>query len=344
MPKRYPRLRLAQFDYRVPSQAIAQKPIRPRDHSRLLVMDRQTGVLQHRHFFDLPQFLQPGDVLVFNNSKVFPARLMARKETGGKLEVFLLRPRHGKTWEVLIGGKIRRIGMRLRFGRGLSGVISKQGSAGVWQVRFSALPDRVRRIAELIGSTPTPPYIKRAARLPDYQTVYAGPIGSVAAPTAGFHFTKRLLLKLKRMGVQLEYVTLHVGFGTFQPITTDDITKHRMHREHAVVDGGTARRIHQAKKEGRRVIAVGTTSVRVLETALARKHIGAFQGWINTYIYPGYGFRMTDAMITNFHVPQSSLLLLVSAFAGREKILRAYRSGLRRGYRFHSFGDAMLMV
>ncbi len=336
-------MRRSLFFYHLPQDRIAQRPIRPRDHSRLLVMDRRQHRLQHRHFYDLPKFLRSGDVLVFNNSKVFSARLAAHKASGGKLEVFLLRPYRGNTWEVLIGGKVRRVGAELRIGSKLRGTVIKRLAAGVWHVRFTMPPKAVYRIANQIGSTPTPPYIKQASRLADYQTVYAGPVGSVAAPTAGFHFTNRLLRQLRQMGVQQEYVTLHVGLGTFQPVKVDDITQHQMHPEFVEVDQATARRIHTARREGRRIIAVGTTSVRVLETALATARPRAFHGWVNTFIYPGYRFRMVDGMITNFHLPESTLLMLVSAFAGRKRILDAYHKAIQRGYRFYSFGDGVLI-
>ncbi len=336
-------MRRSLFSYHLPQSRIAQTPLRPRDHSRLLVLDRSAERLRHQRFYDLPQFLRPGDVLVFNNSKVFPARLAARKSTGGKLEILLLRPCQGRVWEVMIGGKVRRAGQRFRVGDQLHGTVTRQLAGGVWHVRFDQSPAHVRAIAAEMGSAPTPPYIKRAARLSDYQTVYARHEGSVAAPTAGFHFTKALLHKLDRMGVQREEVTLHVGLGTFQPVTADDITEHQMHAEFVSVNLAAARRIRAAKQAGRRIIAVGTTSVRVLETALATKQPQAYHGMVNTFIYPGYQFQMVDGMITNFHLPESTLLMLVSAFAGRTRIINAYKKAIRRGYRFYSFGDAMLL-
>lgn len=342
-------MRLSNFNYDLPPRRIAQAPLHRRDQSRLMVLDRRTGRCQHRRFFELPRLLAPGDVLVMNNSRVFPARLVGRTMAGGYREIFLLHPVRGHVWEVLIGGRMRQPGATLWCGRGLRGTVVGRRPGGIWHMRFSLPPSRVYAIAELIGQTPTPPYIKRPASRAEYQTVYASrsQIGSVAAPTAGFHFTVRLLNQLKRMGVQLEYVTLHVGFGTFQPVTTPDITRHQMHAEYAAVDRGTMQRIHQAQQEKRRIIAVGTTAVRVLETVCGQRTTAdsqkGFGGWINTYLYPGYRFRMVDAMITNFHLPQSTLLMLVAAFAGRRHILAAYQKAIRRGYRFYSFGDAMFI-
>lgn len=336
-------MRRSLFSFHLPTSRIAQAPIRPRDHSRLIVMDRTRPRLRHRHFYDLPHFLRSGDVLVFNNSKVFPARLAAQKISGGTLEIFLLRPWRGYIWEVLIGGKVRRPGTEIVVAKGLRGQVIRQRPGGVWHIRFYQSPSRVREIATEIGETPTPPYIKRATRLANYQTVYARHEGSVAAPTAGFHFTTSLLARLDRMGVQREEVTLHVGLGTFQPVKADDIIQHHMHAEYVSVDRATARRIHMARQEGRRIIAVGTTSVRTLETALATTQPRAYHGMINTFIYPGYQFQMVDGLITNFHLPESTLLMLVSAFAGRKRVLDAYTKAIRRGYRFYSFGDAMLI-
>lgn len=334
-------MKTATFDYSLPHSLIAQSPVSPRDYSRLLVFDRTAQKVVHDHFYNLGQYLRPGDVLVFNDTKVFPARLYGRKETGGQVEVFLLRPLRGKVWEVLIGGKVRREGMSISFKRGLECMVIKKLEAGMWHVRFNTTPKQVLAIAQQIGTTPTPPYIKKASSLARYQTVYAKHAGSVAAPTAGFHFTKRLLAELKKKGVHFEYVTLHVGFGTFQPVKVDDIRKHHMHAEYAVISPQVATRLKQAKKEGRRIIAVGTTSVRVLETE-GHKTTG-HRGWISTFIYPGYRFRMVDAMITNFHLPKSTLIMLVSAFAGRENVLRLYKTAVQKKYRFFSFGDGMLI-
>ncbi|MFA5051955.1 MAG: tRNA preQ1(34) S-adenosylmethionine ribosyltransferase-isomerase QueA [Patescibacteria group bacterium] len=340
------------FDYHLPHSRIAQSPASPRDSSRLLVFNRTLNTVTHDRFNHLPAYVQSGDVLVFNDTKVFPARLFGKKETGGRIEVFLLRPVGGRTWEVLIGGKVRRVGMKISFNLSLRCEAVKRLEAGMWQVRFNKAPKQVSAIADKIGSTPTPPYIKKLAPMSVYQTVYAKKIGSVAAPTAGFHFTKRLLAGLKKKGVQFEYVTLHVGLGTFQPVKVENIEKHRMHAEYAEISKNTLNHLRQAKKEGRRIIAVGTTSVRVLETIGSRK--AGYKGLVNTFIYPGYRFRMVDAMITNFHLPKSTLLMLVSAFAkapadrsvfaGLRKILGVYKIAIRKKYQFYSFGDGMLLT
>lgn len=314
----------------------------PRDHSRLLVMGRKNGSLHHRHFFDLPEFLQKGDVLVFNNSKVFPARLIGAKPTGGKIEVFLLRSVRSGLWEVLIGGKVKKIGLPIYFAKGLIGEIVSQRK-DTWHIRFNKSGKALDHIIAAIGKTPTPPYIKKHSKLTDYQTIYADDekVGSVAAPTAGFHFTKSLMHTLKQQGIQTEFVTLHVGLGTFAPVKTARIEDHNMHPEFVEINDDTMKRLRQAKKERRRIIAVGTTSVRVLESVWEKRK--GYRGFINCFIYPGYHFKATDAMITNFHLPKSTLLMLVSAFAGRVNILRAYQNAIRKKYRFYSFGDAMFI-
>ena len=358
-------MKLALFDYYLPKNLIAQKPARPRDHSRLMVVDRQTKRISHRHFFDLPEYLHKGDVLVLNNTKVFPARLWAKKEkTGGKIEVLLLKQIRNSVWEGLIGGKIRKEGMILQFGHGLDGAVIKKMADGIWQIKFNKRTKEFWRIINQIGEAPTPPYIKLKTKSSktkvlvkeNYQTVFANKIGSVAAPTAGLHFTKKLLKQLKKQGVQIEYITLHVGFGTFQPVKEKDIEKHQMHPEWVEVGREGIDRLKKAKEEGRRIIAVGTTSVRVLETLFRNgkrntKHEMLntkykkrnFRGWANTFIYPGYQFQFIDAMITNFHLPKSTLLMLVSAWASRKFILDCYKKAIRKKYRFYSFGDAMLI-
>lgn len=343
----------------MPKNLIAQKPVKPRDHSRLLVFNRKTKKVIHDHFYNLGKYLKQGDVLVLNNSKVFPARLWGKKETGGKIEVFLLKKVKEKIWEVLIGGKGRRVGLEISFPKGLKCEITEKLPAGIWQVRFNCSGRRFEYIINQIGVAPTPPYIKQGILRGNkgyqgllreqYQTVYAKKVGSVAAPTAGFHFTKQLINKLKKQGIQFEYVTLHVGYGTFQPVKVDDIEKHKMHPEYVEVDKNMIKRLIEAKKEGRRIIVVGTTSVRVLEslvyglrsTGYSQK---GFKDWINTFIYPGYRFKFVDTMITNFHLPKSTLLMLVSAFAGRKNILDIYKQAIKRKYRFYSFGDGMLIV
>jgi S-adenosylmethionine:tRNA ribosyltransferase-isomerase len=329
------------FDYYLPRQLIAQSPAKPRDSSRLLVYYRKTKKVIHDHFYNVGKYLRAGDVLVLNNSKVFPARLWGRKPTGGKMEVFMLKKVKGKLWEVLIGGKARRVGLEIKFPRGLKCKIIKKLPAGIWQARFNFSGQRFDNIISKIGSAPTPSYIKQRSNLKDYQTVYAQKTGSVAAPTAGFHFTKSLIAKIKKQGIQFEYVTLHVGYGTFQPVKVNEIEKHKMHPEFVEVDKDTIKRLREAKKQGRRIVAVGTTSVRVLESVYNKR---GFKGWINTFIYPGYRFKFVDAMITNFHLPKSTLLILVSALVGRKNILKIYKKAINKKYRFYSFGDAMLIV
>lgn len=341
-------MKLSLFDYYLPRQLIAQSPAKPRDSSRLLVYNRKTKKVIHDHFYNIGKSLKAGDVLVLNNSKVFPARLWGRKTTGGKMEVFLLKKVKGKIWEVLVGGKNRRVGLEIIFPRGLKCQIIKKLPVGIWRVSFNFSGRRFDNIISKIGSAPTPPYIKKKSNLKDYQTVYAQKTGSVAAPTAGFHFTKSLMAKLKKRGVQFEYVTLHVGYGTFQPVKVGEIEKHKMHPEFAEADRNTIERLREAKKQGRRIVAVGTTSVRVLESVYRLRTTDyspyGFRGWINTFIYPGYRFKFVDAMITNFHLPKSTLIMLVSALAGRKNILGIYQQAINKKYRFYSFGDAMLIV
>ncbi len=464
-------MRLEDFNYDLPKKLIAQKPISPRDRSRLLVIRRgttnsahpnenkRTGEMEHKHFYDIVNYLQAGDVLVLNNTKVMPARLIGKKaETGGRVEIFLLKKDNfvlssrpcasqgrdplnvvyktskrflanarndnsDEVWQCLVGGKKRKENLQVEFAGGLKAKIVKNNYDGTWEVKFNKSGAAFMKIVERIGRVPLPPYIKRdsIASLQNdkdkYQTIYADEtkLGSVAAPTAGFHFTKKLISRLKRKGVQFEYVTLQVGLGTFAPVKTDDITKHKMHAEYVEADKNTIERIMQAKLEGRRVIAVGTTSARALESlfknysrtchgeepvcrqagvrqfhasvipgltrdlwvsslnafldcgseaAMTRKKIASlssvarndknYSGWTDIYIYPGYNFKVVDALITNFHLPKSTLLMLVSAYAkapadksvlaGRNKIFKAYRSAIKKKYRFYSYGDAMLII
>ncbi len=334
------------FDYYLPRELIAQEPITPRDTSKLLVFDKKTKAIKHDRFLNLIKYLRTDDVLVFNNTKVFPARLFGHKETGGKIEVFLLRNIDSYKWEVLIGGKIRQEGMKLLFDKGLNAKVVKKLSVGVWQIVFNKPKNKLFKIVEKIGHTPTPPYVKKEAKLNDYQTVYAEKVGSVAAPTAGFHFTKRLLGKLKKQGIQMEYVTLHVGYGTFQPLKVKDITKHKIHEEFAEVKNQVIKRLYRAKQDGRRVIAVGTTTVRVLESVFKKRKpslIKSYKGWLDIFIYPGYKYKFVDAMITNFHLPKSSLLMLISAFIGRQNTISIYKKAVKLKYRFYSFGDGMFL-
>lgn len=351
-------MRIENFDYFLPKDLIAQKPIRPRDHSRLLVLDRKTQKIKHNFFYSLPNYLQKGDLLVFNNSKVFPARLWSKKQpAGGKIEVLLLKKISQKIWEILLGGKSRKVGLEIIFSPRLNARVTKQKQDGIWEIKFNLGGKKFDQEIKKIGQVPTPPYIKQKSNLKDYQTIYATKIGSVAAPTAGFHFTKNLINKLKKKGVQFEYVTLHVGFGTFQPVKIEDIEKHDMHPEFVEIKKEVIQRLWKAKKEGRRTIAVGTTSVRALETVMgrARSPDRALKGWINLFIYPGYKFKFVDALITNFHLPKSTLLMLVAAFLqsrgmkasathGINSLKRIYRLAIRKKYRFYSFGDAMLII
>ncbi len=341
-------MKLSLFNYHLPKELIAQKPIRPRDRSQLLVLDRKSGRIEHRHFYDIADYLKPGDVLVLNNSKVFPARLIGRKPTGGKVEVFLLNQINSNTWSCLLGGKGRRVGLSITAGgqtfARLRGVIMKRFPDGIWHIQFNYSGTKLQSLINQCGQAPTPPYVKRLSNLTEYQTVYAQKTGSVAAPTAGFHFTKQLLTKIKKLGVQIEYLTLHVGYGTFQPVKENLIEKHKMHPELIEIDKATHQRLIKAKREGRRIIAAGTTVVRTLESLSISKPINqSISKPINLFIYPDYKFKWADAMITNFHLPKSTLIMLVSAFAGRTKILKAYNQAIKKQYRFYSFGDAMLI-
>lgn len=346
---------LTDYSYHLPQSRIAQRPAHPRDHSRLLILDRKKDKLAHKHFYDLPSLLNKGDVLVLNNTKVFPARLLGEKKgTGGKVEIFLLKEA-GKdcTWEVLIGTKKPRIGLEININKKLKGKVVGQKDNSVWLITFNTTSSEFIKIIEKIGHTPIPPYIsipkskvKNQKLEKEYQTVFAKERGSVAAPTAGLHFTPELLKKLKKKGVQIEYITLHVGLGTFEPVKVKKIKDHKMHEEWAEIDKETTYRLNKAKKEGRRIIAVGTTSVRTLEALNSRGAINRARAkgtWVNIYIFPGYKYKFVDAMITNFHLPKSTLLMLVSAFVDRKRILKSYEIAIKKGYRFYSFGDAMML-
>jgi len=349
-------LQLKDFDYNLPPDLIAQKPALPRDHSRLLLLNRKTGATSHKHFYDLPDYLRAGDVLVLNNTKVFPARLLGyKKETGGGVEVFLLRVLYGNLWECLARGRVKE-GAALKFKGGLEARVMKNNQDGTWQVKFNLGGQKFWRVVGRIGLVPLPPYIKRAqpaaSDKQNYQTVFADPHrrGSVAAPTAGLHFTKALLKKIKARGVKIVYVTLHVGLGTFAPVKVENIKEHKMHVEWAEINAAAAAVIMKARKEGRRVIAVGTTSCRTLESARwpagkTRRpaKINKQSFWTGIFIYPGYRFKVTDALVTNFHLPKSTLLMLVSALAGKRSIDRAYKAAVSQKYRFFSYGDAMFI-
>jgi S-adenosylmethionine:tRNA ribosyltransferase-isomerase len=346
-------IRLSDFDYPLPPEYIAQEPAEPRDSSRLLVLNRATGEIRHTVFREVGEFLAPGDLLVFNDTRVIPARLNAHKlGTGGKVEILLLRRLEPQTWEALIGGKHVRVGTRL----GLETAADKTASSGSVQaevVRDLGASRRVLHFSEPVtpqlaslGSTPLPPYIHTALRDPGrYQTVYARDPGSAAAPTAGLHFTPELIVQLRERGIRTAFVTLHIGLDTFAPITEEDVDAHVIHAEWISVPEETAQCVREARAQGRRVIPVGTTSVRALESAAgAAGPVSAFEGDTRLYITPGFHFRATDALITNFHLPRSTLLVMVSALAGRELILHAYEEARRNGYRFYSFGDAMFIL
>lgn len=339
-------MNISDFDYFLPEKQIAQVPADPRDSSRMMVLSPKTQTIEHRHFYQLDEYLTDGDVLIFNDTRVIPARLIGvRQPTGGKAEVFLLRQLERDRWEVLVKpGKKMRVGSVIAFGHELSCEVLAHTDFGGRIVKFS-YEGIFEEILDRLGTMPLPPYIHETLEDPErYQTIYSREKGSAAAPTAGLHFTESLMDRLRKKGVHLGFVTLHVGLGTFRPVQVDEIEDHVMHSEFYSIPTETADLIRMAKQEGRRVVAVGTTSIRTLESA-AVDHgmIEAKQGWTNIFIYPGYQFKIVDAVITNFHLPKSTLVMLVSAFAGREFTLQAYRTAVEENYRFFSFGDAMLI-
>jgi S-adenosylmethionine:tRNA ribosyltransferase-isomerase len=358
-------LKLSDFDYNLPNELIATVPKEKRDQSRLLVLDKKNGEISDRHFFDILEFLDKGDVLIMNNSKVFPARLIGKKKgTGGKVEIFLhkkintdnnLKLQKKALWECLIGGKKIKVGKIILFESNLKCEIIKNNEDGTWLVRFNKNEKQMMAIVEQIGETPLPPYIKKEKRDEEindkkvYQTVYAdsSKLGSVAAPTAGLHFTKELLEKIKNKGVIIEYITLHVGMGTFSPVKTEDISKHKMHAEFVEIEKKVIQNIIEAKKNNKKIIAVGTTSARSLEAVFSiqneKLRMKDYKSWVDIFIYPGYKFKIVDAMISNFHLPKSSLIMLVSALATKGNIDRAYSHAIEKKYRFYSYGDVMLI-
>ena len=333
------------FDYDLPQELIAQHPMEPRDHSRLLVVDKKTGEIEHKHFYDLVNYLKPGDVLVFNDTRVIPARLHGTKDTGAHVEVFLLTRRDATDWEVLVRpGKKLQVGAKINFSDELSCEVIEHTDFGGRVVRFK-YDGIFEEILDRLGETPLPPYI--TAPLEDkerYQTVYNRERGSAAAPTAGLHFTKELLQKIKEIGCEEVFVTLHVGLGTFRPVSEAKIEDHKMHKEFYTVSQEAADAVNKAKAEGRRIIAVGTTAVRTLEAAGADGQLHAGSSWTNIFIYPGYKFRLVDDLVTNFHLTQSTLLMLVSTLSTREIMLQAYKKAVEEKYRFFSFGDAMFIT
>lgn len=341
-------LRTNDFDYNLPPESIAQSPAEPRDSARLMVLDRSTGAITHAIFRDLGRFLQPGDLLVVNRTRVIPARLFAHKvPTGGKVELLLLRREGPGVWQAIVRGRGLRPGVRLQVKGGPQAEIMAQLGGPLRRIRFAA-PLNDRQL-EAVGHVPLPPYIHRPLANPErYQTVYAREPGSAAAPTAGLHFTPQLIETLKAQGIGFAEVTLHVGLDTFAPVKEDDPTRHKIHTEWCRVPPETAQRIRATRAAGGRIVAVGTTTVRTLETAARHappgQVIAPFEGNTDLFILPGFTFRVVGAMITNFHLPRSTLLMLVSAFAGRETILHAYEVAKQEGYRFFSFGDAMLIL
>lgn len=334
------------FDFYLPEELIAQTPLEKRDTSRLLHLNKQTGEIEHKHFYDIKQYLREGDCLVLNDSRVLPARLIGARPTGGAVELVLLKDLGDNRWECLSRpGRKTKPGQELVFGNGeLTAVVQEVTLGGNRIVKFS-YEGIFLEILERLGKMPLPPYIK--VELQDserYQTVYSKELGSAAAPTAGLHFTKELLAEIADMGVKICYVTLHVGLGTFRPVKADKIEDHEMHSEFCIVPDETAESVNAVKRAGGRVIAVGTTSCRTLESFTTEDGtLQATAGWTNIFIYPGYKFKCIDALITNFHLPESTLIMLVSALAGREHILNAYNTAVKERYRFFSFGDAMMI-
>ena len=345
-------MKTSDFDYPLPSELIAQTPVEPRDQSRLMVLDRSDGSIKHSKFFEIVKYLRAGDVLVFNNSRVIPARLNGRKvDSGGRLEILLLRQLGSGAWEALVKpGKRVNIGTRIEIvnnstehgARVLTEVIGLKQD-GIKVISFSdetMLPE--------LGKIPLPPYIRLPLANPErYQTVYASAAGSVAAPTAGLHFTSGLINEIREKGIHCLFVTLHVGLDTFRPVREDDPLKHPIYKEYGVLGQEVAAQLCQAKAEGRRIFCVGTTTVRLLEQAAQASKssvIEPFEGWVSLFILPGYQFRVVDALITNFHLPRTTLMMLITAFAGKELINRAYNEAITSGYRFYSFGDAMLIL
>ena len=339
-------MKKSDFYYELPEELIAQTPLEKRDSSRLLHLDKETGAMEHRHFYDLPQYLRAGDCLVLNDTRVLPARLLGCRKTGGSVELVLLRDLGNGRWECLSRpGRKTKPGTDLYFGDGeLTATVEDVAEGGnrIIQFHYEGI---FLEVLERLGKMPLPPYIKEELQDAErYQTVYSREKGSAAAPTAGLHFTKEQMAELKDMGVNLGFVTLHVGLGTFRPVSVDNIEEHVMHKEYYSISQETADLIKATKAAGKRVIAVGTTSIRTLESAATS--VGEINGrtdWTNIFIYPGYEFKIVDGIITNFHLPKSTLIMLISAFAGREFVLKAYETAVKEKYRFFSFGDAMMI-
>ena len=341
-------MNLHDFYYDLPQELIAQDPLSDRSSSRLMVLDKKTGEIQHKIFKDVIDYLNPGDCLVINDTKVIPARLIGVKEdTGASIEVLLLKRHDDKVWETLVKpGKKARVGARISFGEGkLVGEVIDIVEEGNRLIRFE-YEGIFEEVLDELGQMPLPPYITHRLEDKDrYQTVYATHTGSAAAPTAGLHFTKELLAQIKEKGIKIARVTLHVGLGTFRPVKVENILEHHMHSEFYVIDEEAANTINETKANGGKIVSVGTTSTRTLETVADENgHVRACSGWTDIFIYPGYKFKVVDRLITNFHLPESTLLMLVSALYDREKILEAYKIAVEKKYRFFSFGDAMLIL
>ena len=340
-------MKTSDFFYELPQELIAQTPLEQRDSSRLLTLNKETGEISHKHFYNIKEYLQPGDTLVLNDSRVLPARLYGKRNpTGGAVELLLLKDHGGNRWECLARpGRKLKPGALVSFGEGeLEAEILEDIGEGKKIVEFK-YEGIFLEVLERLGKMPLPPYIKEELQNGErYQTVYSKHTGSAAAPTAGLHFTNELLQEIQDMGVNLAYVTLHVGLGTFRPVSAEDINDHEMHSEFCMISKETAELLNKTKESGHRIICVGTTSCRTLESFA--KDDGTFEetsGWTQIFIYPGYGFKAMDALITNFHLPESTLVMLVSAFAGRENVLAAYKTAVNEKYRFFSFGDAMFL-
>ena len=341
------RMKRQDFYYELPEELIAQDPLADRESSRLLVLDKESGVISHHVFREITEYLHEGDCLVINDTKVLPARLIGSREgTNGKVEILLLKRKENNIWETLVKpGRKAKVGTKLVFGEGLLiGQVVDIVEEGNRLIQFT-YEGIFEEILDRLGQMPLPPYIThQLADKNRYQTVYAAHTGSAAAPTAGLHFTPELLKKIEDMGVEIAKVTLHVGLGTFRPVKVDEITEHHMHSEFYQIDEEAAAKINRAKENGKRVICVGTTSCRTVESAADEKgRLRALSGWTDIFIYPGYEFKVLDCLITNFHLPESTLIMLVSALAGREKVMEAYEEAVREKYRFFSFGDAMFI-
>jgi S-adenosylmethionine:tRNA ribosyltransferase-isomerase len=342
-------MKTSDFDYHLPPELIAQTPTEPRDQSHLIVLHRADGSIEHRRFYEIIDYLESGDIMVFNNSRVIPARIVGQKrDSQTKVEVLLLRRLDDNIWETLVrpgkkvmpGTEIRIAGVPQAADVEMKAEVLEMGEGGIRTVRFSD-----DSLLEKFGQVPLPPYISTPlADAERYQTIYAQIKGSVAAPTAGLHFTSRVIGELRKKGVRLAFVTLHIGLDTFRPVRVEDPNRHVIHKEYGELTSEVAGLVNETRKQGKKVIAVGTSTVRLLEAAAQTGAVRSFAGWVDLFILPGYKFRVTDVMVTNFHLPKSTLLMLVSAFAGKDFVLKAYEQAKRLDYRFYSFGDAMLII